>query len=501
MSAILEYREISKRFFDVEVLKNVSFTLRQGTVLGLVGENGAGKSTLMNLLGGVFPYDSGEILLNGKKYAPRHPKEALGHQIAFIHQELNLFTNLSVMENLFLHDFPKAGIPGLPFISRSKMRRKAMEVLETVDLSVSPDMPVEKLSQGERQLVEIAKALNQNAKIIIFDEPTTSLTARETEKLFEIIERLKKSGISMIYISHILSDIYRLCDDLVVLRDGEVVARGASADIPVDRLIPLMVGRTMNQMFPTREHEIGEVVFEVKNLNQPGIVKDIRFQVRAGEVVGISGLMGSGRSELARILFGLDPYESGEIRLKGEKLERLSPRACIERGMAFLTENRREEGLLLDQSISENLALVNLPDLAKGWIKKISRAELKTKVEEIFGAFRIASHDPYRQTVRTLSGGNQQKVVIGKWVINEPTLFILDEPTRGIDVGAKYDVYSIINQLAKNGTAVIMISSELEELLGMCDRILVMHAGELTGEFDRASFDRENILRAALGEA
>lgn len=501
MSVILEYRNVCKSFFGVEVLKKVSFTLKEGAILGLVGENGAGKSTMMNLLGGIFPYDSGEILLSGELYAPKTPKDALLHQIAFIHQELNLFTNLSIMENIYIHRFPRARMPVVPIISKSEMRRKTKELLESIDLPVSPDTPVEKLSQGERQLVEIAKALNQNARIIIFDEPTTSLTARETEKLFQIIDRLKQNGISMIYISHILQDVYRLCDDIVVLRDGEVVGAGPSADMDVEKLIPLMVGRTMNQMYPERKRNIGDVIFEVENLSQEGIVENISFKVRAGEVVGISGLMGSGRSELARILFGIDPYESGEIRFKGETIQRVTPRANIARGMAFLTENRREEGLLLDQSIADNVSLVALPKLSKGWFKRIDRGKVKETVESIMNAFRVASLRADKQSVRTLSGGNQQKVVIGKWVANSPSLFILDEPTRGIDVGAKYDVYSIINELSENGAAIIIISSELEELLGMCDRILVMRAGELIGEFGREAFHREQILKSALGEA
>jgi ribose transport system ATP-binding protein len=496
---ILEYRNISKGFYGIPVLKNINFKLEKGKTLGLVGENGAGKSTLMNILGGVFPFDDGEVLLNSLLFKPKNPKDATKSGIAFIHQELNLFTNLTISENIFITNFPTSSFGRIPLISKKEIFKKTKELLKILDLNVSPDMVVEKLSQGERQLVEIAKALSANAKIIIFDEPTTSLTTRETEKLFGIMENLKKSGISMIYISHILKDIFRMCDDIVILRDGEVVGTGRAESLSMDELVTLMVGRKMEQLFPVRKHQIGDEVFLVEDLTQEGIIENINFSLKAGEIVGISGLMGSGRTELARILFGLDPYQKGLIKIKSESIKNLSPKKCIEKGIAFLTENRKEEGLLMDKSITENLGLVSLESFAYGPLKIISKSKMFKDMKGISDALKISTVNVEKQSVQNLSGGNQQKVVIGKWVYNQPTLFILDEPTRGIDVGAKYEVYQQINQLAENGTAVLIISSEIEELLGMCDRILVMNNGEIKSEFTKEKFNREDILKCALG--
>ena len=490
---------LCKSFFGVQVLHDVGFTLRPGQVLGLVGENGSGKSTTMNIVGGVLPMDAGHLTLDGAEYRPRSPKEAEARGIAFIHQELNLFRNLSVAENLFIAGFPKR-IPGLPFIDRARVRARTQELLAAVDLDIPPSTPVSRLSQGERQLVEIAKALGAKARIMIFDEPTTSLTTRETDRLFDIIGRLRRQGMAIIYISHILSDVMRLCDDIVVLRDGHRVGSAPRAEMSIERMITLMVGRTIDQMFPPRDPPVtlGAPVLEVRGLTQPGMVKDINLTLRAGEVLGISGLMGAGRSELARILFGLDPYRSGEVRIGGSTVANLSPAACMASGMAFLTEDRRAEGLMMEASIADNIALASLPQFGRSWAGFVERTRLGDAVTQVADAVRINARDLTRTLVKNLSGGNQQKAVIGKWLLHKPRVFILDEPTRGIDVGAKYEVYKIINQLAADGTGVLFISSEIEELTGMCDRILVMAHGEIRGEFDRAAFDREAILRAAM---
>lgn len=490
---------LTKSFFGVQVLHGIQFSLRPGQVLGLVGENGSGKSTTMNIVGGVLQPDAGRMTLNGAEYRPRGPREAEAAGIAFIHQELNLFRNLSVAENLFIAGFPRR-FAGLPFIDRAKVRARTQELLSAVDLDVAPNTPVSRLSQGERQLVEIAKALGANARIIIFDEPTTSLTTRETERLFDIIGRLKRQGIAIIYISHILGDVMRLCDDVVVLRDGHVVGGGPRADMSIERMITLMVGRTIDQMFPSRDPSAtpGPAVLDVRGLTQRGMMKDISFTLRSGEVLGLSGLMGAGRSELARALFGLDPHESGEVRIGGTAVPALSPAACMARGMAFLTEDRRAEGLMMEASIADNVALASLPQFGRTWARFIERTRLGDAVAQVSDAVRINAQDLERTLVKNLSGGNQQKAVIGKWLLHRPTVFILDEPTRGIDVGAKYEVYKIINQLAADGTGVLFISSEIEELTGMCDRILVMAHGEILGEFTRDTFDREAILRAAM---
>ncbi|MCY7418247.1 MAG: sugar ABC transporter ATP-binding protein, partial [Chloroflexi bacterium] len=356
--SVLAFEGITKAFFGIHALRDVSFSVRRGHVLGLVGENGAGKSTLMNILGGVVQADSGRIVFNGQEHQPRNPQEAARSGIAFIHQELNLFTNLSVAENMFIGGFPRLG-GLLPLIDRRRMARTTGAALQNVNLDVSPDTLVESLTPGERQLVEIAKALQEDASLIIFDEPTTSLTVRETERLFEIIGRLRNEGRSIIYISHILGDVRRLCDDLVVLRDGRVVATGAQDEYPVRRMIAAMVGRDIELLYPERiSKPTDEPVLEVRDVSQPGVVKGIEFALHRGEILGLFGLMGSGRSELARILFGLDPFATGEVVLNGEPYVGGDPRRSIQRGLSFVTENRREEGLLLDVTIAENLGLV-----------------------------------------------------------------------------------------------------------------------------------------------
>ncbi len=499
---ILECGNIEKSFFGVPVLRDVNLVLKEGRILGLVGENGAGKSTLMNILGGVIPADSGAMTLAGNDYSPQNPAAAFRQGIAFIHQELNLFTNLSIAENLCIASFPKRRIAGVPLINRKTIRERAKALLKSVDLPVSPDTLIEDLSPGERQLVEIAKALGEDARIIIFDEPTTSLTARETERLFAIIQRLRSQGISMIYISHILGEVLRLCDDVMVLRDGAVVGAGARDQFTLERLIALMVGRNIDQLYPPRSAPPStEAVFEVKGLSQPGIVRNISFVLHAGEILGISGLMGAGRTELVRILFGLDPFERGQILVRGVPLQSRSPRQSIRRGMAFLTEDRREEGLLMDATIADNIALVALPPFGSTPLRIVNESRRVQAVNQVAHLVRLQSGDIHRQLTKTLSGGNQQKVVLAKWLVDRPEVFILDEPTRGIDVGAKYEVYKIMDKLAAEGTAILFVSSEMEELIGMCDRILVMGNGEIQRCVARAEFDKEEILRAALRES
>jgi ribose transport system ATP-binding protein len=496
---ILKVQGLNKSFFNVQVLRDVSFELRRGAVLGLVGENGSGKSTTMNILGGVLPKDSGVVEIDGRPVEPANSRDAQALGIAFIHQELSLFPNLSVEENLFLDHFPRL-TPSLPFIDRRNLRERARKALELVDLKVSPSTPVSRLPPGERQLVEIAKALSRQARLIIFDEPTTSLTAHEAERLFEIIGRLRAQGISIIYITHILGDVMRLCDDIVVLRDGQVVAAEPRVDFTIERLVTLMVGRAIDRLFPEREASPGprRPALTVSGLSRPGIVKDISFDLNFGEVLGVSGLMGSGRSELARILFGLDPYSEGEIRVGEAKLPPLSPRLAMDRGIAFLTEDRRGEGLMMEASIADNIVLPSLVEQSRGFVHLLQPAQLSEAARGMADRVRVNAKAIDRTAVRTLSGGNQQKVVIAKWLMRAPSIFILDEPTRGIDVGAKYEVYKIINQMVGEGAAILLISSEIEELIGMADRIMVMGRGEVRGFYERADFDRETLLSAAL---
>ncbi len=497
--SILTFENIDKSFFGVPVLKDISFQLPRGQVLGLVGENGAGKSTLMNLVGGVVPLDSGRMLLDGNPYTPRGPSDASAAGVAFIHQELNLFTNLSIAENIFINGFPR--FHWLPMLNRTAMRTQTRQFLDAVDLPVSPDTLVEKLSPGERQLAEIAKALSFNARLIIFDEPTTSLTARETERLFALIERLRSDGASIVYISHILTDVMRLADEIVVLRDGEVVGHGRKEEFSVGRMISLMVGRDIQQLYPPRTAQATDrPALEVRGVSQPGIVDKIDFTLYKGETLGVFGLMGSGRTELARILFGMDGCEEGEIAIDGVVQSKLSPRHCIDTGLAFVTENRREEGLLMDISISNNIGLVALPHYASSTFTPLHEQRLNGQIDEVVGSLKIKVSDVRRQAVKTLSGGNQQKAVIGKWLLRNPQVLIVDEPTRGVDVGAKYEIYTILAQLAAEGTGVLFISSELDELMGVCDRILVMGNGEVQAIFSRSEFDKERILRAAFRE-
>ena len=496
--SILPFAGISRSFFGVQALEDVSFSLRRGRLLGLIGENGAGKTTLMNILGGVLTADSGTMTLRAGKYAPRRPADATEAGITFIHQELNLFTNLSIADNIFIDRFPRLGRS--PFIDRRQTRRQTAKLLESLSLSLAPQTLVDRLAPGERQLVEIAKALSTGAGIILFDEPTTSLTAAETQRLFDIIRRLREQGKSMIYISHNLGNVLELADDIVVLRDGRVVDAGPARGFTIDRMISRMVGRAVDQVFPTRRSRPSEdIVLEVKALSQAGIVRDINLVLHKAEVLGVFGLMGSGRTELARMLFGLEPFEQGRIRVNGAPCDCISPTDSIRRGMAFVTENRREEGLLMDATVLDNVGLVSLPAFASPRFPRLLRhRQLGGAVARIVESMRIKSGPVARTLARNLSGGNQQKVVIGKWLMSRPAILIMDEPTRGIDVGAKYEVYGIVNDLTARGAGILLISSELEELMGLCDRILVMSKGEITGDFDRARFAQESILHAAF---
>ncbi len=492
---MLNIRNVRKSLTGVQVLHGLNFDLRKGEILGLVGENGAGKSTLMNIIGGIHPMDSGSMELGGEPYAPWSPLTATEKGIAFIHQELNLFANLSVAENLFIDGFPKNRFGA---IDRKKIRSLTQECLSRFSLPVKPDTKVGSLSTGIRQMVEISRGLMKNARIMIFDEPTTSLSKREKEDLFKTIEELKEKGISIIYISHILEDVFRLCDRITVLRDGMIIETKAASDFSQNELIKCMVGREMTQVFPTIEKEIRDtVLLEAKNIKWADKVMGVSLTLKAGEIVGMYGLMGAGRTEFAKVLFGVEQMDEGEVTIHSRKHSRLDPEACIKEGMAFITEDRLHEGLLMTKSIDENLSLVKMPRL----LNRIGVVNVKEKEKHNLKAIRdlkIKVSDYRQQPVNNFSGGNQQKVVFGKWVMNEPKIFILDEPTRGVDVGAKFEIYSIIVDLAKSGSGVLFISSEIEELIGTCDRILVMKDGFITGNISKPNYDQEKILELAL---
>jgi len=498
MSHILQVEAVCKSFFNVRVLRDVSLSLERGHILGLVGENGAGKSTLMNILGGVLTPDSGSVLVEGRRLALRNPQHAAEHGIAFIHQELNLFGNLTVAENLFVPRFPRRRVLGFPVLDNKTIQQRARQLLELVGLGISTDTLVGDLSPGERQLVEIAKALNVDARILILDEPTTSLTNREAERLFSLIERLRAKDISMIYISHALADVLRLCDEICVLRDGCMVAHGPKSEFSFASMISLMTGQNLEELYPTRQSRASnEPKLEVRHLSQRGVVKDLNFRLNKGEVLGLFGLMGAGRTELARMIFGLDSHAEGDVVIDGVVAQNNTPHDRVRQRVAFVTEDRRQEGLFMEASVASNVAAVALPAYSRfGFVDQDHFAEAVTRVGRSVG---LSASALLSREVRSLSGGNQQKVVLSKWFLAKPKVLILDEPTRGVDVVAKHEIYGLMNRFVSEGGALLLISSEIEELLGMCDRILVMRNGEICDHLARPEFNSERILRSAFG--
>jgi ABC-type sugar transport system ATPase subunit len=486
---------IRKSFAGIPVLRGVDLTIDRGQVLGLVGENGAGKSTLMNILGGNLRPDSGSMFVESRPYTPRRPSDARDAGIAFVHQELTLFANLTIAENLQIARFPVR--KRLPWIDRPASRRRTAGLLERVGLKRAPDTPVSRLGIGERQLVEIARALGAAAGLLILDEPTTSLGSSERERLHALVRELRAGGLSIVYISHELGDVLRLCDRLAVLRDGAVVAAGAAVEFSIDILVRHMVGREVHQLYPPRRvAPRGEPVLELREVTRRGTSGGVTLTVHRGEVLGMFGLMGAGRSELARAVFGLDPHTGGEILVAGSTLTG-GPAERIARGLAFVTEDRRLEGLCLEATVSDNLALASLRALS-GRLGVLDGATMGEAVRRIGADVRLTAGPTSAGAVARLSGGNQQKVVLGKWLLTNPRVLILDEPTRGIDVGARAEIYQLLHRLADAGTALLVISSEVDELIGICDRILVMRHGGIAGRFEPAGFDREQLLRAAL---
>ena len=490
----LEVSNVRKSFFGAEVLHGLNFKVEKGEVHGLVGENGAGKSTLMNILGGVFERNDGDLMLDGKPYDPKNPNDAKNAGIGFVHQELSLFTNMTVLENLFIEQFPQTKIKTVDY---AYMREKAGKYLKKLGIDASPNTRIEALPMGVRQTVEIAKTLISNANIIIFDEPTTSLSQKEKDNLFKIINELRKENISIIYISHILEDVIMLCDHISVLKDGNIIGTLGRDEYDEAKIIQMMVGREMTNAYPSVEKSIGKTVFQAEHITSGKEVQDVSFEISSGEVVGMYGLMGAGRTELMRAIFGVDKMDSGKVVFKGREIKEVTPRSCIQSGMAFITEDRRAEGLLMPKSVMEKLVLVKADRLVKNKYI-IDRKQIETESTQSISELRIKVQDKHEQLARNLSGGNQQKVVIGKWLMMEPEFIIMDEPTRGVDVGAKYEIYSIMLNMAKQGTAVLMVSSEMEELMGVCDRILVMSHGRLVAEIGKQDFDQEKILNYAL---
>ncbi|GAB6172608.1 ribose ABC transporter ATP-binding protein RbsA [Paradesulfitobacterium aromaticivorans] len=493
MADLLTMEGISKSFSGVKVLEHVQFSLRQGEVHALMGENGAGKSTLMKILSGIYSKDAGSIHIHGTEYTVSSPKIAQGLGIAIIHQELNMIPDLSIMENMFLGREFKWGRTG--FVNWSRMRAEAKKYLQQLGMDLNPDILVGELSVGQQQMIEIAKALSMHAKLLILDEPTAALTKREIEKLFQVIAALKAQGVGMIYISHRMDEIFQISERITVLRDGCYIGTRDTKVTTMDELVQMMVGREIKERFPKVETEIGEERLRVEGLAQEGKLHDINFSVRAGEILGIAGLMGAGRTELAKVLFGAGAYK-GKIFIDGKPVTIKTPIEAINAGIALITEDRKGEGLVLQLSVRGNLALPNLRSLSHfGFVSHRLEQDF---VGDSIQKLKVKAHHS-GQRVSSLSGGNQQKVVIGKWLATRPKVLILDEPTRGVDIGAKREIYDLMNQLVQEGVGIVMISSELPEVLGMSDRVLVMHEGRITGEFLRENATQENIMVAATG--
>lgn len=495
-------KNITKEFPGVKALDDVNLDLFEGEFHSLVGENGAGKSTLMKVLSGVYPYGTyeGEIRVNGEEKRFTTIREAEVAGIAIIFQELSLVKELTVGENIFLGREPaKFGI-----INWTEIYQKSSKLLKELNLKINPKTEVGSLGIGQQQLVEIAKALSQNAKILVLDEPTAALTESEVEILFEIVRDLKKRGVGMIYISHKLDEVFAMSDRITVLRDGQTVATENALALDKDKVISLMVGRDVGDIFPESTHDFGEVVLEAKNISafDPDVstkklVDDVSFEVREGEVLGIAGLMGAGRSELLSSIFGAwRGNHSGEVLVDGKSVSINSPGDAIKNGIGFVTEDRKRYGLILDQTIMDNSTLAGLKQISGKYLINRSKEVVATK--DAMETLNVKANSPMTVT-GTLSGGNQQKVVLGKWLLTNPKVLFLDEPTRGIDVGAKQEIYAEINELAKQGLAIVMVSSELPEVLGLSDRILVLHEGHLTGEFSKVEATPEKVMAAATG--
>jgi inositol transport system ATP-binding protein len=493
----LSMEAISKSFSGVPVLRNVKLEVARGEVHALMGENGAGKSTLMKILSGIVQKDGGSIHLNGKPVNIRTPKEALDLGISMIHQELNPVRAMTVSENIFLGKEPCHRFT--PIVDRKKQRQLTLELFREMDIPINPDRKMADLSVAEMQLVEIVKSISYNSGIIIMDEPTSAITGREVAKLFDIIRGLKTRGIATIYISHKMDEIFRISDTITVLRDGQYVATHPARDINHDALVRLMVGREISQLFPKTGTAHGPVSLEVEGLTKQGLFDNISFQARKGEILGIAGLMGAGRSEVIETVFGLRHAEAGSVKIDGQKVSIRSPADAIRNRIALITEDRQLKGLNLKASVRDNITLVDLKSFSRfGQVlqsKKENRAA-DTSIQRLGIKTRNRG-----QIVRTLSGGNQQKVVLAKWLLNDPQIIILDEPTRGVDIGAKAEIYKIIVQLATEGKTIVMISSELEEIMGLCDRVIVLSHGKITAEFNRESFDQEAIIKAAMANA
>ncbi|TFB12943.1 sugar ABC transporter ATP-binding protein [Filobacillus milosensis] len=490
---LIEMKGISKSFVGNKVLDNVNFEVRAGEVHALLGENGAGKSTLMKILTGIYQRDEGEVLVKGEPVHFQSANDSEKKGIAVIHQELNIIPYLTVMENMFLGREIKYGKTG--FINKKRMVQKTKEYLDQLGVEINPLAKAKELSVGQQQMVEIAKALSLNAEVIVMDEPTAALTDREIERLFNVVEKLREQGVGIVYISHRMEEIFKICDRISVLRDGEYIGTREVENVEYDEIISMLVGRELGTLFPERDTKVGQVRLKVENLSSD-MFNDISFEVKEGEILGVAGLMGAGRSEIMQALFGYRDLENGKIYIDGQETKIKKPLDAIKAGIGFVTEDRKEEGLVLTMSVRENFTLTNLKDVSNQSI--ISGQKESQFVNSMISRFNVKTSG-MEQEVKSLSGGNQQKIVIGKWLGINPKILILDEPTRGVDVGAKKEIYQIMNELTEQGVSIIMISSELPEVLGMSDRIMVIHEGQIGAELNRDEADQEKIMFAATG--
>ena len=491
---LLRMEDIEKSFPGVKALDKVHLTVKAGTVHAFMGENGAGKSTLMKCLFGVYAKDSGKIYLEGKEVHFKNSKEALENGVAMVHQELNQALKRNVMDNMWLGRFPTVA-KGVPLTSEKKMYRATQEVFEKLDIRVDPKTVMSQMPVSQRQMVEIAKAVSYHAKVIVFDEPTSSLTEEEVEHLFKIINMLRDQGCGIIYISHKMKEILRISDEVTIMRDGKWIATKEAKGLTTNEIIRLMVGRELTNIYPPKSNEIGEVLLQVENLSAMySKLQGVTFHANKGEIIGIAGLDGSGRSELLENIFGVATRHSGTIKLNGKPVKNRNAREAIKNGFALLTEERRATGIFGILNIRENTTISSLNKCRTGPF--VSKQKQKKNTEWCIDAMRVKTPDQETK-IRSLSGGNQQKVILGRWLLTDPTVLLLDEPTRGIDVGAKYEIYQLIIDLAEKGKTVLMVSSEMPELLGVCDRILVMSGGRLAGEVQASTATQEEIMTLA----
>lgn len=490
---LLEMSGINKSFPGVKALDNVNLKVRPHSIHALMGENGAGKSTLLKCLFGIYQKDSGTILFQGKEIDFHSAKEALENGISMVHQELNLVLQRSVMDNMWLGRYPTKGM----FVDQDKMYRETKAIFDELDIDIDPRARVSTLSVSQMQMIEIAKAFSYNAKIVIMDEPTSSLTEKEVNHLFSIIRKLKERGCGIVYISHKMEEIFQLCDEVTVLRDGQWIATEPLAGLTMDKIIAMMVGRSLNQRFPDKENKPGEVILEVRNLTslrQPSI-RDVSFDLHKGEILGIAGLVGAKRTDIVETLFGIREKSAGTITLHGKQINNHNANEAINHGFALVTEERHSTGIYAYLDIGFNSLISNIRNY-KNKVGLLDNSRMKSDTQWVIDSMRVKTPG-HRTQIGSLSGGNQQKVIIGRWLLTQPEILMLDEPTRGIDVGAKFEIYQLIAELAKKGKGIIIISSEMPELLGITDRILVMSNGLVSGIVDTKTTTQNEILRLA----